>query len=470
MTRNLNKTYKNKERTTKTMKKLIIITLILVALTVPASAQVIVSKIEMSPSILLPNDVADCKLTITAYTSTQINGIIFFTPSGIKIEPSSVSRIGLIPAGSSYELPFTLKAEKEEGIHTVYIHIYTSNGTIKQVMNVRVDNSTPEIILSPTTLTLNEVNDVSFYISTPLQISNVIVEPLFNADPRIIHVSNNKGSFSIYPAEPQKLSFKIKFYNGRNYHEVIQTVEPGYSESKGVLVNLSLQYPTVLLEDVIPINVELTNLRQDSIYSVEIAAISDFGNFSESRKEIPVIESMESKSTVFLYSPSKAGTNEITLKITYLDKMNNRYTTTEKIHLNVLNEKTLSISNIEVEKDLKGITISGDISNNGKSRVYNVLLSMQLGNKVKTYYLGSIDPSDFDTFEFSFPASNVTQAVLNAYWSNEIGEKIEIVQIIEVPASTVQAEADAGWVVFASAIAFVAVMIIVAVAWRKSRK
>ncbi len=469
MTRNLNKTFKSKERTRKTMKKLIIIALTLLALTVPASAQVIVSKIEMSPSILLPNDVADCKLTITAYTSTKINGIIFFTPSGIKIEPSSVSRIGLIPAGSSYELPFTLKAEKE-GIHTVYIHIYTSNGTIIQVMNVRAEDMMPEIVIQPTTLTLNEVNNVSFYISTPLQISNVIVEPLFNADPRIIHVTNNKGSFSIYPVEPQKLSFKIKFYNGRNYHEVIQTIEPNYRGSKGVLVNLSLQYPTALLKDVIPINVELTNLRQDSIYTVKITAVSDFGNFSESRKEIPVIQSMESKSTVFLYSPSKAGINEITLRVTYLDKMNNEHTITKRIQINVLNEKPLSVSNIEVEKDLKGIRITGDISNNGRSLVYNVLLSMQLGDEVKTYYLGSIDPSDFDTFEFSFPVSNATQAVLNVYWSNKIGEKIEITQTIEVPVSTVQAEADAGWVVYVSAIAFVAVLAIVAIAWRKSRK
>ena len=321
----------------------LIAAVVVILLTIPlASAQVV--KVEMNPQTLLPNDVANCKLVVSLPQLTYVSGITFYHSSAIEIQPDSISGIGWV---QSYELPFTIKAKKS-GIYTVEVVVNTINGSIKQAFVVRVEGKMPEIVLDRTTFTLDEVNDVGFSISSPLEISNVIVIPMFDADPKVIYVKNGRGSFEFEPKKPEPLKFKIEFYNGENYHEVVQTVNVKYRESKGVLINATPQYPITLIGDVVTIDVQISNLRQDDIYSVRIN-VSD-GSFSAKSVDIPVMKAGESKVVKFKWCSRSAGIKNVTIDVTYLDEFNNRYSERKTVTIKVLNETALQFSGVEIER------------------------------------------------------------------------------------------------------------------------
>ncbi len=439
------------------MKLTVAIAVIL--LTIPlASAQVV--KVEMNPQTLLPNDVADCKLIISLPQLTYISGISFYHPSALEIKPDSVSSIGWV---QSYVLPFTIKAEKS-GIYTVNVIINTMNGSIKQTFVVRVESKMPEIVLDRTMFTLNEVNEVGFSISSPLQISNVIVIPMFDANPKVIYVRNGRGYFKFEPKKPEPLRFKIEFYNGKNYHEIVQTVKVEYRKSKGVLINATPEYPIALIGDVIGIDVRISNLRQDNIYSVKVNVSN--GSFSVKSVEIPMIKAGETKVVKFKWCSRSAGIKNVTIEVTYLDEFNNKHSERKIVTIKVLNETTLQFSDIEIERSLNGLTITGDVCNNGRSKIYNILVSAN----GKTYYIDYLDPSDFDSFEITIPA-NVSKVQLKATWTNEIGEKFE--KSFEVKVSNVETNVKKGGggilPLTISLITLVAILILVFIAWKKRR-
>ncbi len=370
--------------------------LLLLLLIAKAQAQIAV---EMNPKILLPGDVADCKLVITTHKPMLVSGIAFFAPRSIKIEPQSVS-VGKIE--SSYVLPFTLKAEKA-GTYTVNVLVRTLNDSIRQVIIVRVEDLKPEIVLN-SSLTLNEVNRVRFRVVSPFSVNVVNVEPLFDV------LGMDKNSFTFFPGKPANLTFKISFYNGPNYHEVIQTVKPEYRESKGIHVNAS--FPSYcMLKDVIPIDVWVTNLRNDNIYSIKISAGSQ-------KIEISHLKSMQSHKCRLLFSPDQPGNTTIHLEVEYLDEMNSKHRVVKELHIQVLNELAVSLSNLEIENG----RISGDVVNAGISRAYNVLVAS--GNR--SYYIGTINPSDFDSFELEGNSITVS-------WNNELGEPVKVTRSILYP-------------------------------------
>ncbi len=429
----------------------------IILLTIPlASAQVV--KVEMSPQTLLPNDVADCKLVLSLPQLTYVSGITFYHPSAIDVQPNSVSSVGWVQA---YELPFTIKAKKS-GIYTVEVLINTINGSIRQVFTVRVESEMPKIVLGRTTFTLNEVNDVGFTISSPLEISNIIVVPMFDANPKVIYVKDGRGSFKFEPKKPMPLKFKIEFYNGRNYHEIVQTVNVEYRESKGVLVNATPEYPITLIGDVMNIDVQISNLRQDDIYLVRINA-SD-GTFSAKSAEIPMIKAGETKLVKFKWCARSAGVENVTVEVSYLDEFNNEHFEQKVVKIKVSNATALQFSGVEVERSPNGLTVTGDICNNGRSKVYNVMVSAN----GKTYYIDYLDPSDFDSFEIVIP-SNTSKVQLKATWTNEIGERFEIGLSLNVPKAELNVGKGGNEILpLAIAIATLIVVLVVAVvAWKR---
>ncbi len=446
------------------LRKLGMIAFLLIISMIPASAQVVVSEIQMNPPVLLPGDEADGVLKLVASEDTSINSVVFFAPAGIKIEPAVISSIGQLKSGSTYELPFTVKS-KEPGKYRIDVRISTSNGSVKQVMIVRVENRMPELVLNKSIFTLNEVNTAQFYIVSPIQLSSVVVEPVFNATPRTIYVSNGQGTFTFYPTKPEDLVFRIKFYNGRNYHEVTQTVRAEYRKSGGLFLNVSAP-PLAMVNDAVPITVGIANLRDDTIYSIKVRLVSDAGIFSSEELEIPAIASSESKTLKVLYSPDKPSESRIQLKVSYKDTVGIEYLTTEEIAIRVINESPVVLSNLEVEKDIDGVRISGDVSNVGLGNARNILLEITSGDERKTYYLGTLTPSDFDSFEFKLGNASNT-AVLRIAWMNDVGRKIELTYPIEIPVSSVErTESNLSIIAIISA---VAVIIIVALIWIRSR-
>jgi len=456
------------------MKNAVLIALvpiILVPLITPASAHITAS-VQLTPSILLPGDTTNGTLTITnkGTTSIRVTGVTFF--SDLSIKPKSISQIGYIPPAGTYELPFRVKTEKA-GLYTVEAYIYTTNGTLKQVILVDVRDLIPEIVLT-SAITLNEVNTVSFKISDPLGVSDLKIEPLFNAEPRIIYPAGSEGTFIYYASEKKELKFRISFYNGENYHEVTQTIMPEYRVSKGVLMNVSLPYDVVCLKDVVPVRIELTNLRGDEVYSLCVKVSS--GSFTKATK-IASLSSMESKSVEIICPTQSPGEQNVSVTLSFKDSMSNPYTSKEYVKFRVLREKAVSVSNIDVKWN-EGMSISGDVSNNGKSTVYNVMVALQSGETVKMYYLGTINPSDFDSFEFSAlgfgssTTSKLNESItpkLVISWNNELGEKVNEVVSIPLPQKPEFKTESNPTIVVISAVVFVAVVAIVALAWMRKK-
>jgi len=431
-----------------------------------ASAQIV--KVEINPQILLPNDVADCKLTFTAQQNTYVSGITIFHPIEVQVNPSSFSGIGWLSAGQSYEFPFTIKA-KESGVYTLTIYINTLNGTIKQSLTIRVIRDMPDIVLDKTVLTLNEVNTIQFTITSPIDIDNVVVEPLFNANPKVIYVQNGKGSFKFEPTKPQPLKFKICFYNGRNYHEVVRIINISYIKSKGVLINVTPKYPVALIGDVVPIDVEIANLREDTIYSVNVTLSN--GIFSKNRVQIPMIKPEETAKARFDFCSRNSGIKEIVIEVSYQDEFNNPYREKRVVTIKVLNETTLQFSGIDVKSSFEGLTVSGDVSNNGRTKVYNIFVTASTSGQTKTYYIDSLEPSDFDTFEFTF--TNYSNTItLKVKWTNEIGEVFETSKVVKVPPHEVQVESVSGIdyvAIGVTLIVFIFVVFLVVLAWKRRK-
>ncbi len=425
--------------------------LLVVLLLIPvASAQVL--RVEMSPQTLLPNDVADCKLLVSFPQRTYVGGITFYHPPSIDVEPESVSGVGWV---QSYELPFTIRA-KESGVFVVDVVINTPNGSIKQAFTVRVLREMPEIILDRTTFYLNEVNGVGFTISTPLDISDVVVIPLFDANPKVIRVENMKGFFEFLPKRPIPLKFKIEFYNGKNYHEVVRTVVVKYEKSRGVLVNATPEYSNVLMGDVVRIDVQVSNLRHDTIFNVRL-------NVSGAKSVvIPMLKAGESRSFEFEWSANSAGEKLIKVDVSFLDDFNDRYQDRTFVRVNVSNETALIFSGVNVERTINGITVSGDVCNNGRSKVYNVIVYAN----GRSYYIGTVDPSDFDSFEITL--HNATTIHLKAVWTNEVGKTFEISKELKVPILKFREEEKGGIFPMVVAIGTLAFVIFIAfLAWRR---
>uniref|UniRef100_A0A7C4WKV6 CARDB domain-containing protein n=2 Tax=Geoglobus ahangari TaxID=113653 RepID=A0A7C4WKV6_9EURY len=426
-----------------------------------ASAQVI--RVEMDPNILLPNDIAYCKIIFTPQRDTYVSGISVFSPSGIDVEPSGVSGVGMIPAGSSYEFPFTIKAERS-GVHTLTAYIYTFNGTVKQPIVVRVLDIMPEIVLDKTFLRLNEVNEVSFSVTTPIKLDEIIVEPLFDANPKIIRIADGKGEFKFEPLKEEPLRFKIKFYNGKNYHEIVRTINVTYVQSRGILIDASPRYLNTPIGDVNPIDIQITNLRTDTVYSISIKAEGEI--LSSDEIQAPQLKPEETFSTEILFCSRKSGYHQINFTACYLDELNYKHCKVKSVSINVLNESALKLSGIETEISAHGLTITGDVSNNGKSVAYNILISAISENLTKTYYIDQLDPFDFDSFEFTFPITTKT-VLLKLQWKNEMGESFEESEVVEINSLTAATERSPQFTHIIPVIVLIFVLIIVIFAWKR---
>lgn len=449
--------------------KICLLALLLLIILPVASAKVSVD-VEHTPETILPGDIVDYTVTLSnkGTSDVKVKEITLYTD--LDVEPESVSDVGTITTGSSYVFPFTVEAEKA-GSHTIKMHTRTQNETFKRLILVNVENKQPDIILT-TPLKLNEVNNLKFYLTNPIgSIKDVSVEARFEADPKIIYLgdltSSHKGTFRCTPESREDLSFKISYYNGRNYHQIIKTVTPEYRETKGIIVNASIPYNSVPVQDVVPLDVTISNLRNDTIYSIKVTASL---KGSEKTKEIASLGSGKNSKVSFKFSPQETGKNTVQVDISYKDELNNQYTETEEVEFIALEEKPISISNIRTEIEADDTTISGDVSNSGRSTVYNALLSMQVGNEVKTFYLGSIEASDFDSFEFEFSDINASKGVLTVSWNNELGEKVELSEEIKLPENKISQATGGGNLMMVGSVIAVAILALVAVIWIKSRK
>ena len=449
------------------MRKLIPVILFIFSLHL-ASAQGVSVSYQISPALLLPGDYAECTMVITNPTSKDVVvSSVTLSGYGVEVAPNGIFSIGKLPPGGSVSLSFSIKAIKV-GIYNVVASISTQNGTLRQNIQVVVDDSFPSVtITSP--LHKGEVNTLTFYISSPVELKAVRVEPLFNATPQSVYLGDvgsqgAEGTFKLLPTS-STLKFRVSFYNGNNFHQVIRSVDVRMLEARQVAINATLVYRTLYLGDVVDLPVEVANLRGDDILDVKVS-VSGLG-FNDSR-EIPKIPSGESKRIVFKFSPSKSGKGEITITTHYSDEFGNEYDQTKRITVKALDSLAVSVTNLNIAREGAETRVSGDVSNNGRSIAYNVYSVLTCNGYRADYFVGNIDPSDFQSFDL--PAKCNGSATLAVSWSNEIGETFEIQKEVRIGSVLQHVEAGEFPVVVSIAAALVVLAIIGVIVYRYIRK
>ncbi len=479
----------------KCMKVQVIIALVITTvLLFPVSAGSIEIKgFEINPQTLLVGDIAECKLTLYNPGSQSVRVIFvqFTVPPGLSIKPNFIN-VGHIAKQSSYELPFYIEAKKS-GRFTIVAEVYTENESVTQRMNVFVEDRMPTISFTGE-IKLNEVNTMNIEITSPLEISSVVIEPLFPAEPNSIFIDEVKHSATKaikFYGEKREYKFKVSFYNGNNFHSFIKGTQPEYISSKGLFVNTSIPFTSAYLYDAIPITVELSNLREDTVYDVSINVSSQMGKFSENSINIAELKPGESKTVKLFYSPIEGGNDVVNFKITYKDDMNNIYQVSETKTIKVLNQPALSITNVETKMEEVGtssplskspfrggevksrsikVSISGDVSNNGMSEALNVYVYIYLGGKETDYFIGNIDLSDFQSF--SLPATgSEKKAKITVKWTNKIGEQFKITKEFYVTQSRgATSQKSSPWVYVAEVIGMVAIVVTPTIYYWRRRK
>ena len=414
------------------MRKSLLILILLIAVEVSNAEGVSVSY-QVSPQILLPGDYADVTLILEnpSTSDVKVNSIVV---SGARAEPSAIYSVGTIPAGGSYTMTFSVKGE-EIGRKNVQVEISTENETVTQNIMIVVDDSFPSLtITSP--LYMGVVNEVVFYVSSPVELRDVKVEALFDAVPETVYIGDfsggKEGKIKFIP-DSDRLRFRLSFYNGKNYHEVEREVKVRLLIPQNVVLNLTLPYKTLFIGDVIPIQVEITNLRTDTVYDIKISAESPLGSLS-GPLSIAKLESGEGRNLNFKFSPSKAGEGEIVFRVECKDEFGNEFSLERKFTIEVLESYAVMLTNLNVAREGLKYSISGDVSNIGRSMVYNAYAVAECEGIRADYFIGNIDPSDFESFEI--PVECTGNVKVTVKWSNEIGESFAISETVEVKGKT----------------------------------
>ncbi len=440
------------------MRKLIPILLLPLLSIHLVSAQGVSVSYQLSPTLLLPGDYAECTLMISNPTMKDVVvNSVTLTGYGVDVTPQQIFSIGKIPAGGSVSLPFSIKA-KRPGRYNVVALISTENDTLRQNIQVVVDDSFPSITLT-SPVRRGEVNTLSFYVSSPVELKAVKVEALFNATPQSVYLGNVgsegvEGSFKFIPTS-STLRFRISFYNGNNYHEVTKVIEVRMLESHGISINTTFPYRALYLGDVVDLPLEIANLRGDDILNVRVS-VEGFG-FNDTA-ELPKISSGKSGKLVFKFSPSKSGEGNITINVEYSDEFGNRYSQTKEIGMEVLKSLAVAITNLNVVREGLETRVSGDISNNGRSVVYNVYASVTCDEYRADYFVGNIDPSDFQSFDL--PVKCNRSATVSVSWSNDVGENFEIHREVKI-GEEIPAPAETGE--FPLVISIIAALVVLAI-------
>ncbi|MCS7143557.1 MAG: hypothetical protein NZ879_00870 [Archaeoglobaceae archaeon] len=401
--------------------------IILLLLLTQASALTI--SYEITPEIVLPDGYADCIITLKAgSTAIEINSISFVSEA-IEFEPSYIQHVGNLSPGGVYTLKVSMKSSKV-GRQNAQMLVSTSGGTFSQSIELVIDDRFPEISLA-SPLYRGEVNYAKLLISTPILLKNLRVEALFNSTPRTFFTGELVGSTDFQfrlGEELDSLKFKISFYNGRSYHELEKTIKVDYLSSKGLVINLQPSKDVLFIGEAVNISVEITNLRSDEIYNVEVQ-LSGNGKFSQSTAKIDKIPSGGKKDFNFIFSPRERGIAEIGVKITYRDFFGTKYEKIENLTLSVLESYVLQIINIQKAPNVGKTKISGEVVNYGHRSALNTKISAFCDGDRADYYIGEIDAKDYETFDLEISCTNAT---LLLTWWNDAGENFLVSERLEL--------------------------------------
>ena len=443
---------------------LVVFTLILIL--APATAGVSV-QYTAYPEILLPGDFADCTITLTNTGSTDVKINTIIIKGNYEIKPRRFFNIGTIPSGGSYTLRFSVKID-DVGRHNLEVEVAGENQTLVQNILLIVEDKFPELTIDGPVY-INEVNNIKFIVSSPIELRDFRIEFLFDSIPKVAYLGTVSGKaegyVKFYAERVEPLKVKLIFYNGRNYHEVLREINPIYLRSKGVILNFSIETSSVYIGDCIKASLGISNLRKDDIYNISASVSSSLGSITSDHEKLAKVPSGESAEINFLYSPNKMGNDTLCLKLVYMDEFGNLYSDSECTQLNVLGAYSVSLTNVETSWQGGKLRISGDVSNNGRSEVYNVYARAR-SLETKEYFIGNIDPSDFQSFDLSVKSNGSIE--LTVRWSNKLGEQFELLKYIRAEKKAIE-KSDSSPLIISSVVAIIVGIIVTYAIYRAKR-
>lgn len=422
---------------------------------------------EITPEIVLPNGYADCVITLrnTGATPITIDSISFLSAT-IEFEPSHIQHVGNLSPGGFYTIKISMKSSVV-GRQNAQMVVSTSEGSFSQIMELLVDDRFPEVSIS-SPLYRGEVNYVKLFVASPVLIKNLRVEALFNASPKTFFAGELIGATSFQfrlGEELEFMSFKISFYNGRSYHEIERTIRAEYLPSKGIVINLQPSKDILFIGEAVNLSVEITNMRNDDIYNVELQ-LSGNGKFSQSVAKIDRISAGEKKTLNFIFSPKESGNAIIVAKITYRDFFGKEYEQSEKLTLSVLEYYVLQIINVQKSFSAGKTKISGEVVNYGHRSSLSTKISAFCDAERADYYIGEIDAKDYETFDLEILCDNAT---LLLTWWNDAGDSFSVSERLEL--GKLEKKEENPLPLYITAIASVVVLLfVIYIAYRARKK
>ena len=373
-----------------TMKKIILLISILLALTYTANAQITVSY-EKGLERILPGDEVLSYLVIynPNLHAETIQRITFYSD---KVYPRMITDVGTIPPKSEYRLPFTFRSDKA-GTYTIHVRVKTLNGSVSAYLPFKVIEDYPKLRIDSSELVMGQKNILKVYVEWD---SNVTLRPLFNASPS--ESFGKSFEFVLYPEKRENLTFEIEFRNGDNVHVIQKSVEVDWVEEKGVIMNITSS-STAYRNEAVPVGISVTNLNS---YRVENLVLL----VGDRTEKISFLDPGETWKTM-LYIPAE---KEIGIMLEYRNQLGRKYAEKEVLKFSIIDENVVQLCSYEFERDL----LSGQVCNFGSTEVKNVMV--RFGNE--SYFIGTVMPEDYEVFSIK---TNRTEGTVQISWKNLAG-------------------------------------------------
>ncbi|ADC64200.1 hypothetical protein Ferp_0008 [Ferroglobus placidus DSM 10642] len=421
------------------MKKFLTILFASLFIIVPSSAQVTVKEVKVGLDRIFVGDEVDCSIVLENKNSfaEKISSIVFYSDL---VEPRIITDIGVIPPLSTYELPFTFKAEKP-GKFSVEVKVSTPNGSTTYYVPFVVEKEMPEVVLQNTTIYLNEVNLLKVSVNADF---DVYIKPLFNATPEVAY--GREAVFKYYPKEREKIAFKIYFYNGRNYHEYVKEFKVEWKESRGVYFEVRAP-EKVMVYDAVKVDIFVTNLKREAVYNIRLKALDRVFSY-------PVLLPSQSKNFSMYVTAFKPGVFTFNVELSYENEEIKRET--KSIEVKVLNESAVDVCSYEFSEDV----LRGEICNRGASEISSVVVFFG----EEKAFVGSVAAGDFEIFEIK--AKNTT-GTLKLQWRNAAGDLLELEKEVKLEKVKVEERRASPLPIIVSVVAALVIISLALIALRR---
>jgi len=241
--------------------------------------------------------------------------------------------------------------------------------------------------------------------------------------------------------------------------------------------------PPTLMKEYSIVNVEVVNLRPNEITGVIVTPKGEDIKFFPANAFVGTINGGNKSTATFTLNTmtSEKGNKEIQFSTTYFNGDNLHISSDANYTVQVVDQSSLILSAIEIDRIGNVYTISGDINNFGTTDAKNVMISVMATENItpvqpyEKYFVGTLESDDFSSFELSASTqeSNAEEIPLLIEFRNAnnsyayINENITL-QKEMVPASNASRGNSIAMIGLVAVIC-IAVMGIIAYSWKKRK-